>query len=175
MESGDPPTCPTCRAVWRPVGWSNVPMGLVKIVVWGVWESGRRVTRIDGLHIETYLRRRGATCRRRFIQNRWRDKIYWRKFVIDWLIISPPNSGEVNSGDCQGMAAGGKIMRVDGRQARVWGESTFYHRDDHIRMGSYHCSITEPEWHQDLSLMYHVCISLRIKTIQIRRRPVFLA
>lgn len=32
-ESGDPPTCPICRAIWRPVGWSRVPSGQVTIVV----------------------------------------------------------------------------------------------------------------------------------------------
>lgn len=32
-ESGDPPTCPICRAIWRPVGWELVPMGEVTIIV----------------------------------------------------------------------------------------------------------------------------------------------
>lgn len=32
-ESGDPPKCPNCRAIWRPVGWSDKPMEQVTIVV----------------------------------------------------------------------------------------------------------------------------------------------
>lgn len=32
-EIGDPPTCPICRAIWRPVGWSHAPSGQVTIVV----------------------------------------------------------------------------------------------------------------------------------------------
>lgn len=39
-ESGDPPTCPICRAIWRPVGWSHVPSGQVTIVVWRVMVNG---------------------------------------------------------------------------------------------------------------------------------------
>ena len=39
-ESGNPPTCPVCRAIWRPVGWSHVPSGQVTVVVWRVMVIG---------------------------------------------------------------------------------------------------------------------------------------